>query len=350
MKKKLVLLSGALFLALTVSVGVYAYAYTTATASIGLNVAGEEIATFEPAPDPPTWNDIMPEGDYGTEFLRPNAAGDDTEIPTQYPGSGEHWDKVDDPHLNPDEGDTYVSTQTSRNWERDLYRLSNYMGAGGDETINNITVYFRFAAGGSYDVRAMAALKTNGAVYEGPTLIHSGTDFVTESWQCTTNPDTGEAWTWEEINDLQAGITIKGNSRTDPALCTQVYVAVDYEYSTTQGEVPDGDLYDITPHENYTGDLLVKLYLTNTADLLKAYQYLNIKVYTADSLEAGNTPDYQVLSIENGVVQFNIVGGSAVSYTVEVTGGSYRLISDDPGDWGVGWSIIPEFYFEVGQR
>jgi len=143
---------------------------------------------------------------------------------------------------------------------------------------------------------------------------------------------------------------MKGNKKTKPALCTQVYVAVSYEFSITEGEVPHGHLYDITPHEDYTGDLLVKLYLTNTAELLKAYQYLNMKVYMANTLEAEKTPDYQVLSIETGVVLFNIEGGSAETYIIEITGGSYRLISGDSDEWGAGWNIIPEFYCEVGQR
>jgi len=351
MKKKLVF-SGIILLALVLTTGTFAYTYTNiGTTTLDVTLADGVWTTYQPSDSPPIWDSIMPEGEYNSEFLRPDAPGDDTELPTQYPGSGEHWDKVDDPHNNPDDGDTYVSTQTSRNWERDLYNLKNYIGAGGEETITGVTIYFRYAAGGDYNVRAMATLKTNGQVYEGPTLTYSGTDFITESWQNTTNPATEEPWTREEINDLQAGVTIKGNSRTDPALCTQVYVAVNYEFATTQGEVPHGHLYDITPHENYTGDLLVKLYLTNTAELLKAYQYINMKVYMANSLEAEDTPDYQVLSIETGVVLFNIEGGSAETYyTVEITGGSYRLISDDPDEWGAGWDIVPEFYCEVTQR
>lgn len=348
MRKKTVFI-GMVLLALVLTSGTFAYTYTSTATTLDVPIADAVMTTCEPSVDQPDWESILPEGEYGSEILVPEAAGDDTELPTQYPDSGEHWDKVDDQPA-PDDDDTYVSTLTSKNWERDLYQLSSYTGAGGEETINSVTVYFRYAAGGGYNVQAMAALKTNGQVYEGPTLNYSGNDFVTESWECTTNPATDEPWTWEEINELQAGVTIRGNSKTKPALCTQVYVVVNYEFSTTQGEVPHGDLYDITPHEDYTGDLLVKLYLTNTAELLKAYQYLNIKVYTADSLEADKTPDYQVLSIENGVVQFNIVGGSAVDYTVEVTGGSYRLLSDDPDEWGFGWNIIPEFYCEVGQR
>jgi len=95
---------------------------------------------------------------------------------------------------------------------------------------------------------------------------------------------------------------------------------------------------------------LVKVYLTNTGALNKAYQYLNMKLYVDGSLEANKTPDYLILSMENGVALFNIEGESAESYTVEIIGGSYRLISGDYTEWGEGWSIIPEFYCEVTQR
>jgi hypothetical protein len=350
MKKKLVF-GGMVLLALVLTTGTFAYTYTDfGTLTLDATLADGAWTTYQPSASQPNWNSILPEGEYNSEILSPVAPGDDTELPTQYPTTGEHWDKVDDPYNAPDDGDTFVSTRTSNNWERDLYNLSSYTGAGGDETITGVTVYFRYAAAESFTIHAMAALKTNGSVYEGPTLTYSSTDYVTESWLCETNPATGEPWTWGEINDLQAGVTMQGNSKNKPARCTQVYVLVNYEFSSTQGEVPHGDLFDITPCEDYTGDMLVKIYLTNTASLLKAYQYLNMKIYMADTLEAGETPDYQIISFETGVVLFNIEGGSAESYTVEITGGSYRLISDDPDAWGAGWSITPEFYCEVTQR
>lgn len=347
--KKLYIITGIL-LALVINAGIFAYAWNNATATISVTVEGD-IATSNVSATPPAWESLMPvEGGAASTVLKPNAPGDDTELPTQHPGSGEHWDKVDDPKNNPDNGDTYVSTLTSRFWERDLYNLKN-PAYSGDEEITSVTVYFRYAAGGSYDVRAMAALKTNGQVYEGPTLTYSSTDFTTELWQCITNPDTGEPWTWEEINDLQAGVTMKGNSKTNPALCTQVYVEVNYQVApVTEGAVPEGHLFDIEPNPAYTGDLLVTVYLTNTGDLRKAYQYLNMKLKVDGSLEADETPDYQLLSMENGVVFFNIEGSTANNSTVEVTGGSYSLISDDPNDWSSGWSITPEFYCDVSQR
>ncbi len=348
MKKKLIF-GGIVLLALVLTTGTFAYTYTFNSATLGSYMAEGPFATYTPSSQPPNWESILPEGESDSEILVPVAAGDDTELPSQFPDSGEHWDKVDEQPA--DETDTYVSTQGDKNWCRDLYYLSDFTGgSSGEEAINSVTVYFRFAAGGDYNIKIMAALKSNGEVYEGPTLTYSSTDFVTESWECTVNPSTGEAWTWEEINDLQAGITTRGNGKNKPAIITQVYVSVNYEYAKTQGEVPQGGMFVITPHPDYTGDILVKIYLTNTNDLLKAYKYINMKVYMSNSLEAAKTPNYQILAIETGVVVFNIEGGSAESYTVQITGGSYRLMSDNPDEWGTGWTIVPEFYCEVTQR
>ena len=335
-------------LALVLTTGTFAYTYTFNSATLGSYMAEGPFASYLPSAPQPNWDSILPEGEYGSDILVPVAAGDDTEFFSQFPDEGEHWDKVDEQPA--DDLGTYVSTVGLSGWQRDLYDLSNFTGASGIETITNVIVYFRFAAGGSYNVKAMAALKTNGQVFEGPSITYNNTDFVTESWECPVNPSTDDAWTWEEINALQAGLTAKGNSTNKPALCTQVYVQVSYEFSNIQGEVPAGQLFDINPALDYTGDLLIKIYLTNTNDILKAYKYINMKIYMADTLEAEKVPDYQILSIETGVITFNIVGGTADSYTVQIIGGSYRLMSDNPDEWGMGWTLTPEFYCEVAQR
>jgi len=41
---------------------------------------------------------------------------------------------------------------------------------------------------------------------------------------------------------------------------------------------------------------------------------------------------------------------SPVSYTVEITGGGYCLISDNTSEWGAGWTTTPDLYCEVTQR
>lgn len=353
MKRKLILLSGALFLAMALTVGSFAYTFTVASVRLEATAAdgGAEIATQEPAPGQPEWEeDITPWSYRDGEILRPIAAGGETQITHQEPGNGEHWDKVAD--VDPDDWSTFVYT-SSKKYKTDLYTLSNNFE--GEGTINGIVVYFRFSGHdsdqhGPTTAYAKAVIKTGGEVYEGSEESQTGMSFVTRTYLWETNPKTGEAWTWEEIDALQAGIQLKKEPPDGFAYSTQVYVEVGYTVSVTEGEVPAGDLFEIAVHPQYPGDLLVNVYLTNTAALKKAYQYLNMKLYMEDSLEAGKEPDYQILSLENGVVLFNIEGGVSANYTIKVVGGAYGLISDEPGEWGDGWSIIPEFYSEVGQR
>jgi hypothetical protein len=350
MKKKLIL-TIMILLALVLTAGTFAYSYTgAATAKLDAK-AIKNIATYEIADEQPAWDDILPEGEYDSEILLPNAAGDETNIRFQSPSSGEHWDKVDD--WPADDGATYVANMLSNGYRRDLYNLTDHFEAEGYETINSIRVYFRFSGstdGGDHTGYAKAAIKTHGQVFEGSEVSQDGGVYITKSYQWTVNPATNKAWTWGEIDDLQAGVSLRGERRFWPAYCTQVYVAVNYEFTIIEGEVPEGDLYVIIPNPEYSGDLLIKLYLTNTGALNKAYQYLNMKIYIKNSLEAEKKPKYQILSMENGVALFNIEGGSAKSYTIEVFGGSYRLISGDPLEWSKGWSITPEFYCEVSQR
>jgi len=78
--------------------------------------------------------------------------------------------------------------------------------------------------------------------------------------------------------------------------------------NTTCGEVPTGDLYDITPNASYSGDILVDVYLTNAANLTRAYKYFNMKLYLDGSDEAAETPSYRVLSLENGRANFSLGG------------------------------------------
>jgi hypothetical protein len=87
--------------------------------------------------------------------------------------------------------------------------------------------------------------------------------------------------------------------------------------NTTCGEVPTGDLFDITPNAAYTGDIQVGVYLTNAANLTKAYKYINMKLYLDGSEESLETPSYRVLSLQNGRANFSLAGitSSSQSWT-----------------------------------
>jgi len=354
MKKKLVF-SGILMLALVLTTGTFAYTYTnTTTASLNGTLADAVWTTYEASENQPDWQQIMPGGQYDSEILLPNAPGDEDEIKFQFPIIGNHWDKVDD--MPADDGTTYLSTFHFNKYETDLYNLTDHktLEDGVVKDIKSISVFFRFSGSTDraekFNGYARAVIKINGNIYEGKEEVQTGGEYSTRSFEWRGNPTTGRPWTWEQVNGLQAGISLKADKVLHPASVTQVYVSVNYEKKITQSEVPAGDLFDITPHSDYSGDLQVKIYLTNTAELIKAYSYLNMELYTAKSIESQKPMTFRVLSLENGVVSFNIEGGSDTEYVVEVSGGAYRLVSPDPDDWGTGWSIVPELYCEVTQR
>ncbi len=82
----------------------------------------------------------------------------------------------------------------------------------------------------------------------------------------------------------------------------------------------------------------------------KAYDNISLQLYLESSVEAGETPDYQTLTPENGLATFNLVGISGGSYTLAITGGTYQLTSRDVQEWESGWAVTPELYCEVTQR
>jgi len=75
-----------------------------------------------------------------------------------------------------------------------------------------------------------------------------------------------------------------------------------------------------------------------------------MNLYLEGSLEAGKTPNYRVLNLENGVASFSIDGATSSAYTLSVTGGDYRLTSREPNEWAADYTVTPELYCEVTQR
>jgi type II secretory pathway pseudopilin PulG len=66
------------------------------------------------------------------------------------------------------------------------------------------------------------------------TFPYSGTNFdltpsyITYSSSWTTNPRTGTAWTWADINNLQIGVELSLEIHNDPAYCTQIWLEIEY--------------------------------------------------------------------------------------------------------------------------
>ncbi len=340
----------ALILALVITSGGYAFTYIATTTALNLTVAGDQIATAEEAAAQPDWDSVIDEESAGNETLRPVAAGNETNVAEQFPVSGAHWDKVDEAVSDGDS--TYVHT-ASTDWQEDSYNIADH--SVGNDTINYIKVYF-VARGVTTPVQtnAYTHIEIDGVEYNGPQETTTDS-YATYSYRWDDNPQTGEAWTWDEIDALQIGAGLRKGKGTGAGTdrytrCTQVYAEVHYGGWTLCGNVPTGDLFDITPDDDYTGDLAVNVYLTNTGNLTKAYDYLNMKLYLEDSVEAGETPGYRMLTLENGGVTFNLQDYSPGTYTLSVTGGAYCLVSMNTDNWESGWTVTPEFYCEILQR
>ncbi len=346
MNKKFYLML-ALVIALTLSSGVYAHAFSTAAETITVTVPTGDIATSNQTATQPDWETVLtPISD--TEYFDPSAAGDETVIVAQYPPSGEHWGKVSEE--SPDGDSTYVASN-SNTWQEDLYHIEDHSTQTAAGTISYVKIYMeaRATTDNITQTSAYVHIKTNGVEYNGTaqTLTSS---YATYSYQWNNNPQTASAWTWDEIDALQIGVGLRTHNVNEETRVTQVYAEVGFEAPPLSGNLSTGSLFTITPNENYTGDLSVKVYLVNTGNLTRAYQSLNMNIYLEGSVEAGQIPNYRLLTLEKGVVTFWLDNAGSGTRTLSVTGGTYTLTSREPSEWEADWTVTPEFYCEVTQR
>jgi len=171
------------------------------------------------------------------EVLRPNAAGDETKIATQYPSSTYHWDKVDE--VSADGYTTRVQTVYSDTYTRDLYNIDDHSVGSGD--IARIKVYAVCMAANTPTQASLIITIKSGTGNGAPDTVDEDSAItITADWAgysniWATNPATGNEWTWDEIDKLQIGASIRQAASGDRTYLTQVYVEVDY----TPGEAED---------------------------------------------------------------------------------------------------------------
>ena len=333
MKKKIYLFS-AFVAALAISSGIYAYTYFTAGGTLTVTEL-EDIATCNATATQPNWDDVL-ETELDTETLRPNAAGNYAQCDPI--GDTANYLCVDE--ATPDEDTTYVRTWGGVT-ELDTYNIDDH--SEGKGTVDSVTIYNRTrATSGTH--ASEVAIRTNSTDHFGSYTTPLPTSYSDISAVWTTNPDTTDNWTWDEIDALEIGVR-HYDLGTGYLQTTQVYADVDYEYLPLTGDVPTGDLFEIMEHPDYSGELIVRIYLTNTGSLVKAYDYLNMELYLEDSVEPSQT-----LTLENGLASFTLKDPVSDNHTLSVTGGVYGLVSDDMSAWEGGWTVTPGLYCEVTQR
>ncbi len=115
------------------------------------------------------------------------------------------------------------------------------------------------------------------------------------------------------------------------------------------GTWPSGTLYNIAPDPEYNGDLVIQAYLVNAGELLQWYQHLNmtLEFWDTDNSTADKQGIIQVLNLQNSRVEFLWTTRTTANYTIELTGGGYRL---HPYKNLVGVSVQPQLWLEITQR
>ena len=244
-----------------------------------------------------------------TETLRPDGDGDETGIEEPDPLLYTHWDLVDD--VTPDGNSTYVATE-SNNWQEDLYTIADHSTGAG--AINYVRVYFVAREQTEQTpTTAYVHIKTNGVEYNG-TEVATTTSYTAYSYQWNTNPQTGNPWTWDEIDALQIGVGLRRPKPNQWTRVTQVYAEVNH-----------------TPY-NPTGTL-------TSINLLSGEAVVSIDSfdYIASAIPSGTS--LQVQFSQDGTNWYNSAG----------TPDGWDTLSEGTNNIdlsGLGWSG-PNFYYHM---
>lgn len=193
--------------------------------------------TSTPTPSPTPSSTPTP----ATEILRPNGPGDTTTFGVQFPGSGSHWDKVDEAIA--DDGTTYVAaTGYGNGTSTEYYALQDT--ALTTEIINSIDVTFRSLRDSDHNAEEFPASVTAGIRLSSLNTFGSSQNPPYNSWGTYTVANLarpgGGSWTVSDLNGLQFALKhtdydIPDDDLSSRASTTQVYVTVHY---TAGGTTP----------------------------------------------------------------------------------------------------------------
>jgi hypothetical protein len=223
------------------------------------------------------------------EKLLPNAAGQYAEWGTVYPAGTEHWDANDDDP--PDDDLSYVQTSDTINWRKEAYNLQNSSGSG---TINWIRVYVRARQTLLGTTSMKTLIRTYSTDYESSSIALT-TSYQDLYTQYGTNPYSGQAWTWSEIDALQAGAS-GISSGTINVRMTAVWVIVNYTLAQSRLDINGTFVADLStyPLDNIqTIEIRLKYRASDNGEswYLKAYNWTS-GAYSDSGFNttAGHTP------------------------------------------------------------
>ncbi len=174
---------------------------------------------------------------------RPTGDNGDTAASTVYPASPTtRWDKVDEVSTN----DTDYYEMVTNAGGHTTFTYTNFTLPAGS-IVSNLTIYYRAGNVSTATCNIRATVETGTTYWD---TIDAGVDppdspnFTTYSYAFTTNPSTGVAWTYDEINNADTNTSQRlvafGTSSNDlnpNVRVTQVYATVNYIAPTQYDQV-----------------------------------------------------------------------------------------------------------------
>lgn len=243
-------------------------------------------------------------------ILRPNGTGDVTNI-SNVTGASTHWEAVSDAN------DASEVHQNSTSYLQDLYTLDN---SGYYGPIDSVNFYFRIKSNGG-TVWATPCFKIDGVTYNG--TEQTATIIATKNQLFAASPATGTSWSWSEINSMQVGIFLKGNTNSE--YCYDIWLVVTYHDSvvitsaitdeeheisigaigssenTTYRPTGDGSINDFygTDHYLKVDEEVADNYTTYIQSSTHYYTFINLAIkengvvtYTSDNKTIGYWPTW----------------------------------------------------------
>lgn len=173
-----------------------------------------------------------------TTTIYPSAAGSETSI-SSVVGAATHWQAVSDSN------DASYVTTASASYQRDLFPF-------GDMTANvssvvSVEVFTRVRALNVGTIETKPSIRINGTSYDGTEVSTGLVGWTLLSQVYTTSPATGQAWTQDEINNAEFGVSMKQSGGAD-ARVAEVYATVTYWLSNARARVTgiSDSEYDLT--------------------------------------------------------------------------------------------------------